>query len=230
MSNTRTAARSRVRPEPGGIARLHIVVPSAAIGPGDHLLRIRLSGTGDAEPRTDARLHLVTVAPTPGVVLLAGPADWDSRFLYRTLREVARAPGAGIRAARAQSLASDERSLARSNTDRVRRAARNADLLIVKGAPGPVQEGSECARDLALAQRGERRRSGRRRLVSLGRGSLSDRGGVPGAAGGFLPSGHPAHADRRRSRRLDRTDRAARPARSGPRGRDAADRTAGCGR
>ena len=42
------------------------------------------------------RLHIVTVAPTPGVVLLAGPADWDSRFLYRTLREVAQLPVRGF--------------------------------------------------------------------------------------------------------------------------------------
>ena len=53
-------------------------------------------GRGDAEPRTDARLHLVTVAPTPGVVLLAAPADWDSRFLYRTLRDVAQLPVRGF--------------------------------------------------------------------------------------------------------------------------------------
>ena len=63
-----------------------------SLSSGDHLLRVALAGGGDAEPRTDTRLHLVTVAPTPGVVLLAAPADWDSRFLYRTLREVGQLP------------------------------------------------------------------------------------------------------------------------------------------
>ena len=55
-----------------------------------------LARAGDAEPRTDTRLLVITVAPTPGVVLLAGPADWDSRFLYRTLRDVAQLPVRGF--------------------------------------------------------------------------------------------------------------------------------------
>ena len=73
-------------------------VSSAAVGPGEHVLRVSLAaaGGGDAEPRTDTRLHIVTVAPTPGVVLLAAPGDWDSRFLYRTLREVAQLPVRGF--------------------------------------------------------------------------------------------------------------------------------------
>ena len=57
------------------------------------------SRDSDAEPRTDARLHLVTVAPTPGVVFLAAPADWDSRFLYRALREVGAACRCGAMSA-----------------------------------------------------------------------------------------------------------------------------------
>ena len=59
------------------------------------MLRVRLVGAGDREPRTDTRLHLITVAPTPGVVLVAAPGDWDSRFLYQTLREVAQLPVRG---------------------------------------------------------------------------------------------------------------------------------------
>ena len=80
----------------GGSGRSRIVVPSSAAGPGDHLLEVSFAGWTDAEPRTDARLHLVSVTPTPGVVLLAAPADWDSRFLYRALRDVAQLPVRGF--------------------------------------------------------------------------------------------------------------------------------------
>jgi len=129
---SRLASRTiRLRGEAGG--RTRIAVSSASLSPGDHLLRIALARLGDAEPRTDSRLHLVTVAPTPGVVLLAAPADWDSRFLFRTLREVAQLPVRGyLRLAgdRWRSM-SDLRPV---SGETVRRAARQADLLILKGA------------------------------------------------------------------------------------------------
>src|SRR5262249_43460494 len=60
-----------------GRARSTVVIPSAQVGPGDHLLEVSLSGWKDDEPRTDTRLHYVSVAPSPGVVLLAAPGDWD---------------------------------------------------------------------------------------------------------------------------------------------------------
>jgi hypothetical protein len=137
---TRLAART-ARLRGGGAGRTRIVVPSAGLPAGDHLLRVTLRRSGDAEPRTDTRLHLVTVAPTPGVVFLAGPADWDSRFLYRTLHEVAQLPVRGyVRL---------ERDRWRSMTDlrpvpadQVRRAARRADLLVLKGGVGDFADGS----------------------------------------------------------------------------------------
>ncbi len=129
----------RLRGEAGGRAR--IVVPSAALSSGGHLLRVALAGGSDAEPRTDTRLHLVTVAPTPGVVFLAAPADWDSRFLYRTLREVGQLPIRGylrLDGDRWRSM-NDLHSVPR---DAVRRAARRADLLILKGGATDLAEGS----------------------------------------------------------------------------------------
>ena len=122
-------------------ARGRLVFSSTATGPGQHLLRVGLAGAGDAEPRTDTRLHLVTVAPTPGVVLLAGPADWDSRFLYRTLREVAQLPVRGfvrLDTERWRSMA----DLALVPREEVRRAARRADLLIQMGPVGALAEGT----------------------------------------------------------------------------------------
>lgn len=129
----------RLRGEAGGRAR--VAIPSSALASGDHLLRVALTRTGDAEPRTDTRLHLVTVAATPGVVFLASPADWDSRFLYRTLREVGQLPVRGyvrFDGNRWRTM-SDLRPVP---TDVVRRAARRADLLILKGGVSEFTEGS----------------------------------------------------------------------------------------
>lgn len=138
----------------GGGARLRVAVPSAVVGPGDHVLEVALAGAGDAEPRTDTRLHAVTVARTPGVVLLAAPADWDSRFLYRTLRDVAQLPVRGF-----VRLAGDRwrtmEDLAPAPAERVRQAARGADLLILKGDPGAVAEGA-AARGVWRWPAGER--------------------------------------------------------------------------
>lgn len=142
-SGPRTVASRRVGAAPGGSADARIAFASTAIGAGDHVLQVRLDGTGDQEPRTDTRLHLITVAPTPGVVLLAAPADWDSRFLYRTLREVAQLPVRGyarLDGDRWRSMS----DLATVGTERVRQAARGADLLILKGDPGSLAEGSRA--------------------------------------------------------------------------------------
>jgi hypothetical protein len=123
-----------------GSARGQLAFGSAAIGAGDHLLRVAIADSGDAEPRTDARLHLVTVTPTPGVVLLATPADWDSRFLFRTLRDVAQLPVRGylrLVPDRWRSMT----DLAPISAETVRQAARRADLLIEMGDVGSVAEG-----------------------------------------------------------------------------------------
>ena len=116
---------------------------SAAVGPGEHVLRLTLAGTGDGEPRTDTRLHIVTVAPTPGVVLLAVPGDWDSRFLFRTLREVAQLPVRGfvrLDPERWRSMA----DLSVVPAETVRQAARRADLLIQMGPLGALVEGTSA--------------------------------------------------------------------------------------
>ncbi len=139
-SGTKRLARRTLRMSDGR-ARGRLSVASAALGPGQHVLRVALVDANDAEPGTDARLFLVSVAATPGVVLLADPADWDSRFLYRTLREVAQLPVRGF--------ARLDPEHWRSMTDlgvvpagEVRRAARGADLLIEMGRVGSVTQGT----------------------------------------------------------------------------------------
>jgi hypothetical protein len=141
LSGTTRLARRVVRlsGQTGGRAR--IMVPSAGLSAGDHLLRISLTRRGDAEPRTDTRLQLVTVVATPGAVFLAGPADWDSRFLYRTLREVSQLPLRGyvrLEGERWRAM-TDLRPVP---ADQVRRAARRADLLVLKGGVGGFAAGT----------------------------------------------------------------------------------------
>ncbi len=112
-----------------------MVIPSNALGSGDQLLRVTLMNVEDAEPRTDTRIHHVRVAPTPGVVFLASPVDWDSRFLYRTLRDVVQLPIRGyvrFDGNRWRTMG----DLRPVSADVVQRAARRADLLILKGGVG----------------------------------------------------------------------------------------------
>jgi hypothetical protein len=130
----------RIRSEFG---RLRLSLPTRGLTPGDQILHVSLLHTGDAEPRTDTRVHLVSVAATPGVVILAGPADWDSRFLFSTLREVAQLPVLGyvrLEADRWRSM----RDLRVAPVGTVRRAARRADLLILKGGVGDLARGSQA--------------------------------------------------------------------------------------
>jgi hypothetical protein len=56
------------------------------------VLEVRLEGVADGEPRDDARRFVIEVSPKPSVVLLASPPDWETRFLARTLADVARLP------------------------------------------------------------------------------------------------------------------------------------------
>lgn len=134
-------ATRRVRLRGDGGGRTRILVASRGLPAGDHLLRVNLAGTRDSESRTDRRLHLVTVAPTPGVVFLAGPGDWDSRFLFQTLREVSQLPVRGyVRLDRDRWRSMID--LRPVSIDQVRRAARRADLLVLKGGVAGFGAGS----------------------------------------------------------------------------------------
>lgn len=140
LSGTKSLASRRLSLSGDATAKARLALPSGAVGAGDHVLRVRLAGAGDEEPRTDTRLHMVTVAPTPGVVLLAAPADWDSRFLYHTLRDVAQLPVRGYARIDGEHWRSMS-DLSAVGAERVRQAARGADLLILKGAADPMAEG-----------------------------------------------------------------------------------------
>ncbi len=121
----------------GGRGRVVLKGVLPSVSPGVHVLSVAIIGARDAEPRTDARLQVVTVVPTPGIVLLASPPTWESRFLLQALNEVAALPVRGYlelergRWRRAGSLIP-------VSAVELGDAARRADLLITLGAPGEL--------------------------------------------------------------------------------------------
>ena len=127
----REVARRSVSLPPRGSDEVTLTIPAAALRPGTHMLETVLEAH-DREPRDDARLFRIAVTPTPGVVLIANPPDWDSRFLYRALEEVARLPVRGYVQLKRDQWRS-MRDLSTVTAGEVERAARGADLLVLKG-------------------------------------------------------------------------------------------------
>ena len=138
----RVLLRRAVRLGTNGSALVPLVVGSRGLS-GDILFGVALTGAGDAERRDDARLWLVQVTPTPGIVLLASPGDWDGRFLFQALREVAQLPLRGYTRFEAGRWRSME-TLAPVAADEVAQAARLADVLVVKGAAPELVRGSRA--------------------------------------------------------------------------------------
>jgi hypothetical protein len=140
---TRRLARRTVRLGAARAGRVRLAAASAGLAPGDHVLQVVLVDQHDAEPRTDRRLHILSIVPTPGVVVLAGPTDWDTRFLYRALKDVAQLPVRGyarIEADRWRSL----QDLAVVGAAQVRQAARRADVVVLKGNVGGIADGGQA--------------------------------------------------------------------------------------
>ena len=128
----RVLGRRAVRLGSEGSSSLAFALPSAGLT-GDVLLTAALVNANDGEARDDARLWLVKVSPTPGIVVIASPADWDSRFLLRAIRDVAQLPVRGylrIEEGRWRTM----EALTTVNTDEVQQAAKRADVLVLKGS------------------------------------------------------------------------------------------------
>lgn len=138
----RVLARRAVRLGRDGSASVVLALPSTGLA-GDVLLRVGLGAANDAEPRDDARLWLVRVTPTPGIVMLASPGDWDARFLFNAIRAVADLPVRGYSRIEAGRWRSMETVLP-VGADEVTQAARRADLLVVKGAAEDLRRGSRA--------------------------------------------------------------------------------------
>lgn len=139
----RVLGSSAITVSPASVRRERLAFSSRQLGAGEHLLRIAIADSADEEPRTDVRLLLVAVTRTPGVVLVASPGDWDSRALFRALRSVAQLPVRGY----VQLQPNEWRmmdDLAPVSAAAVADAARNADLLILKGKQGSFAAGSRA--------------------------------------------------------------------------------------
>jgi hypothetical protein len=128
----RVLARRALRLGGDGAGTVVLAFSSAGMS-GDVLFTVSLAGAGDREARDDARLWRVRVTPTPGVVVVASPPDWDARFLFRTLREVAQLPVRGYARYEQGGWRSME-TLAPVPREEVQQAVRRADLLVLKGA------------------------------------------------------------------------------------------------
>lgn len=129
--------RGKASMDQGGVGRIELNGLIRGMSPGAHVLTAAIAEPNDSEPRDDARLHLLSVAATPGVVLVALPGDWDARFLFRALRDVASLPVRGyveLERGRWRSM-TDLSPVAASDVDQ---AVRQADLLVLKGAGLPA--------------------------------------------------------------------------------------------
>ena len=96
LAGRRLLTKPVVLPDSGIVSTdltLPLPLPLAPAGAGGwQVLEVRLEGVADGEPRDDARRFVIEVSPKPSVVLLASPPDWETRFLARTLADVARLP------------------------------------------------------------------------------------------------------------------------------------------
>ncbi len=116
-----------------GLTAGEIAISGRALGAGDHALLLSLRDSLDAERRDEHRIHLVTVSATPGVALVASPGDWESRFLYRVLRDVTELPVEGfVELVRGQWRRMS--TLQPVDAAEVRQAVNRSDLAILRGA------------------------------------------------------------------------------------------------
>lgn len=127
----------------GGRARARLEGPIPAVPPGAHVLRVAITDAKDGEPRTDTRLWVVHLVPTPGVVLLASPPSWESRFLITTLRDVAAVPVRGYLETE-PGLWRRAGDLRPASSAEVSEAARKADLLVTVGGVNEVARGTRA--------------------------------------------------------------------------------------
>ena len=130
-----------------GLTTVELAIPGRALGAGEHALTISIRDSLDPERRDDRRLQLVSVSATPGVVLVASPGDWESRFLYRVLRDVTDLPVEGfVELTRGQWRRMS--NLQSVDAAEVRQSVSRADLAILRGA----EELAPAARGGALLE------------------------------------------------------------------------------
>jgi len=128
---------------PGEARQLPLRISTRGMPAGRRFLSVELIGNQDTEPRDDRRLVAIDLLATPGVVVLAAPGDWDARFLFRTLTEVAELPVKGY-VELTPGQWRDMEGLAPVTGAAVQAAARGADLLVLRGAADGMAAGSRA--------------------------------------------------------------------------------------
>ncbi|HYL21963.1 MAG TPA: hypothetical protein VEU74_09380 [Gemmatimonadales bacterium] len=136
LGGRRIASRNVMLPD-SGIVSTDVTFPVSRFpSPGWVVVEVRLEGVKDEEARDDARLFVLEVSPQPSVVLLASPPDWETRFLARTLADVARLPvRTFVETERPGNGWRDGASLERRPVSDVARAVASAQLVIEAGDP-----------------------------------------------------------------------------------------------
>lgn len=109
--------------------RLRIATPSGA---GPALLRTTLSSPNDAEPRNDTLTVAVDLAPGAGAVIVSTSPDLDVRELSSVVRGTVSLPTRGFFRV-APGVWREEGSLTGVSEEAVRRAAREAPVLVLHG-------------------------------------------------------------------------------------------------
>jgi len=141
LAGRRLVSREVILPDSGVVSTEIPLPPSLFPGrlpAGWQALEVRLEGVaGDSEPRDDARVFVLEVSPQPGAVLLAAPPSWESRFLARTLGDVARLPLRAYAQVEAGHWR-DAATLAPVADAVVRRAAQQARLVALVGDPATL--------------------------------------------------------------------------------------------
>ena len=139
LSGRRIASHRVVLPD-SGVVSTDITLPASLFATGASALEVRLEGASDSEPSDDARTFVLDVSPQPSVVLLAAPPDWETRFLARTLTDVARVPLRAFVAAEPGGSTPwrDGATLAAVAAPEVARAVAAARLVIEAGEPATL--------------------------------------------------------------------------------------------
>lgn len=133
VGGRRAASRVVALPD-SGVLGAELTFPVSRFPPGWSVVEVRLEGVGDAEPRDDARRFVIEVSPQPAAVIFASPPDWETRFLARTLGDVARVPVRTF-VETEPGRWRDAATLASAGAAELRRAAQGARLVVLGGDP-----------------------------------------------------------------------------------------------
>ncbi len=143
-------ASQRVTLPDSGTLSTEVTFPVSRIpSPGWTVLQVSLDGVNDAEPRDNSRLFAIDVSLEPAAVIFASPPDWETRFLARTLGDVARVPVKVFVETEAGRWR-DGATLAPVATSVLTSAAANARLVVAMGEPAHARAFTGGSRNAVL--------------------------------------------------------------------------------